>query len=270
MIMKFRTAEKVLNSVVSIAAEDIVPNPAQPRLYFNDYELTQLAVSIQQNGILQPITVRKLDAGKYELIAGERRLRAAKLVNLEFVPCIVLESSDCASAILAILENLQRSDLNFLEEANSIRRLIEHYGLTQEQAAARLGVAQSTVANKLRLLRLSDRHKELVLRYGLNERQARAVLRLPEERREAALDDIYIKQLNTQQTDRLIDELLKAAEKKPKTTISMRTTAQQMLGLYLNSFNRTVKDMKNAGISCSMTQNKTSDFIEYKLTIPLK
>ena len=266
--MKFRTAEKVLNSVVSIAVGDIVPNPSQPRLFFNDYELTQLAVSIQQNGILQPVTVRKRDGGKYELIAGERRLRAAKLVNLEFVPCIVLESSDCDSAILAILENLQRSDLNFLEEANSIRRLIEHYGLTQEQAAARLGVAQSTVANKLRLLKLSDRHKELVLRYGLSERQARAVLRLPEEKREQALDDIYIRQLNTQQTDKLVDEML--TEKKPKATVSTRARPNQMIGLYLNSFNRTVRDMKNAGISCSMTQSKTNEFIEYKLMIPLK
>lgn len=266
-----RQTEKVLNSVVSLPTAAITPNPSQPRLFFDDYSLTQLAVSIQQNGILQPLTVRRTEGEIYELIAGERRLRAAKLINLDYVPCIVIESSDRESAILAVLENMQRSDLNYLEEALSLKRLIDTFEITQEQAAAKLGIAQSTVANKLRLLRLSDRDKEQILRYGLNERQARAVLRLPEEKRENAICDIYVKQLNTMQTDRLVEELLnKTEDEKPRQKVKYSYSPIKTLGLYLNSFSRTVKEMKTAGIPCDMKQNKTNEYIEYIVKIPLK
>ncbi len=122
--------EKIVNSVVSLPVNQIQPNPQQPRAFFDDYALTQLAVSIQQNGILQPLTVRKTENG-YQLIAGERRLRAAKLINLDYVPCIVLNKEDKESAVMAILENIQRADLNFIEEALAIKRLIDHYRLTQ-------------------------------------------------------------------------------------------------------------------------------------------
>ena len=117
--------EKVVNNVLNLPVSSIEPNPAQPRTYFDDYALTQLAVSIQQNGIMQPLTVRKTDTGGYQLIAGERRLRAAKLVNLEYVPCIVVDKEDKQSAVMAILENIQRADLNYLEEAAAIKRLID-------------------------------------------------------------------------------------------------------------------------------------------------
>ena len=124
-----RKTENVINNVISVPVSSIEPNPAQPRVFFDDYALTQLAVSIQQNGIMQPLIVRKTERG-YQLIAGERRLRAAKLVNLDYVPCIVSEKEDRESAVMAILENIQRADLNYLEEAAAIRGLIEHYGLT--------------------------------------------------------------------------------------------------------------------------------------------
>lgn len=234
-----KQAERVVNNVVNIPVTMIEPNPAQPREYFDDYALTQLAVSIQQNGIVQPLTVRKTDTG-YQLIAGERRLRAAKLVNLEFVPCIVLEREDKQSAILAILENIQRADLNYLEEAAAIKRLIDHYGLTQEDAASKLGIAQSTVANKLRLLRLSENDKRMVLKYGLNERQARAVIRLPESKREQAVREIYLRQMNSTQTDRYVEGLLVEYEEdtKPKPKIINRTDPYRVIGLYINSFNK--------------------------------
>ena len=249
----------------------IEPNPAQPREYFDDYALTQLAVSIQQNGIVQPLTVRKTDTG-YQLIAGERRLRAAKLVNLEFVPCIVLEREDKQSAILAILENIQRADLNYLEEAAAIKRLIDHYGLTQEDAASKLGIAQSTVANKLRLLRLSENDKRMVLKYGLNERQARAVIRLPESKREQAVREIYLRQMNSTQTDRYVEGLLVEYEEdtKPKPKIINRTDPYRVIGLYINSFNKTVEAMKSAGIHCNLEKRQTEECIEYSVKIPLK
>ncbi len=265
-------SEQVLNNVLSIPIGQIRPNPAQPRAYFDDYALTQLAVSIQQNGIMQPLIVRKTEDGGYQLIAGERRLRAAKLVNFEYVPCIVLEKEDRESAVLAILENIQRADLNYLEEAAAIKKLIDHYGLTQEEAASKLGIAQSTVANKLRLLRLSDKDKESVLKYGLNERQARAVLRLPEEKREGAVREIYIKRLNTAQTDdylvAVLVQLEEALMQKPK--IINRTNPLNTIGLYINSFTKTVEAMRSAGINCDMMKRKTDECIEYTVRIPLK
>ena len=170
-------AENPVNKVVELPVSAIVPNPAQPRVIFDDYELSRLAVSIQQNGILQPLTVRRLDNSlTYELIAGERRLRACKLLNMSYVPCIIITATVKDSAVLAVLENLQRSDLSFMEEAYAIKNLIDYYGLTQEETAARLGTAQSTIANKLRLLKLTDDEKALVVKYKLTERQARALL----------------------------------------------------------------------------------------------
>ena len=266
-----KQSERVVNNVLSLPTAAIQPNPAQPRAYFDDYALAQLAVSIQQNGIMQPLIVRKTAEG-YQLIAGERRLRAAKLVNLDSVPCIVLEREDRDSAVMAILENIQRADLNYLEEALAIKRLIDHYGLTQEEAASRLGIAQSTVANKLRLLRLRGEDKAMVLKYGLNERQARALLRLPEGLRDGAIQEIYLKQLNSTQTDRYIDMLLEQREEeaRPKPRIINRTDPMNTIGLYINSFNRMVEAMKSAGINCNTEKRKTEECIEYTVKIPLK
>lgn len=263
--------EPVLGKVLSIPVSMIEPNPAQPRTYFDDYALTRLAVSIQQNGIMQPLIVRRTETG-YQLIAGERRLRAAKLVNMDYVPCIVSDKEDKDSAIMAILENIQRADLNYLEEAAAIKGLIDHFGITQEEAAQRLGIAQSTVANKLRLLKFTDAEREAVIKYGLNERQARAVLRLPEGNREQAAGEIYIAQLNTVQTDKYIDSLLEKIEEdsKPKPKIISRTNPATTIGLYLNSFKRTVEQMKTAGIPCDFSKTKTEEFIQYTVKIPLK
>ncbi|MCL1789192.1 MAG: ParB/RepB/Spo0J family partition protein [Oscillospiraceae bacterium] len=268
--------KNIINKVVEIEVTKILPNPAQPRVIFNDYELSQLAVSIQQNGILQPLTVRAIagrgdpdapDMGQqYELIAGERRLRAAKLAGREGVPCIVIETTGENSALWAIMENIQRSDLNYIEEAFAISRLIEYLGITQEEAAIKLGIAQSTVANKLRLLRLSDEEKSAVLRYRLNERQARALLRLPGGLRLQAIERISMQGLNSAAADRLIEEMLKP-QKKPlvKKTFIVKQTA-----LYINTFNHAIESMKKAGIPCEAKQKKTEDFIEYVVKIPLR
>ncbi len=256
-----------VNKVVEIPVCSIAPNPAQPRVIFDDYELSRLAVSIQQNGILQPLTVRRLENGlTYELIAGERRLRACKLLNMAYVPCIIIETTTKDSAVLAVLENLQRADLNYMEEAYAIKNLIDYYGLTQEETAARLGIAQSTIANKLRLLKLTDEEKALVLRFKLNERQARALLRLETEKRKAAIEHISANQLNTVQTDRYIDEVLTG---KPKQTIKKRWNFRAV-NLYINTFNKTIDAMKEAGINCEASRNKTEEFMEYVVKIPLR
>ena len=261
------TGTNAVNKVYELPVCAIKPNPAQPRVIFDDYELSQLAVSIQQNGILQPLTVRRLEDGlTYELIAGERRLRACRLLNMSYVPCIIVETTSKDSAVLAVLENIQRSGLNFMEEAYAIKNLIDYYGLTQEETAARLGIAQSTIANKLRLLKLSDEEKKLVLRYKLSERQARALLRLQEGKRLSAIEYIGANQLNTMQTDAYIEELIK---EKPKPKIQRRW-GFRAVNLYINSFNKTIDAMKEAGINCEAMKNRTDDFIEYVVKIPLR
>jgi len=280
--------DNVINKVVEIEVRKIAPNPAQPRVIFDDYELSQLAISIQQNGILQPLTVRRVDnssvagtvvPGQFELISGERRLRAAKLAGLSKVPCIIMEATGQVSAVLAIMENIQRSDLNYIEEAFAINKLIDYLGITQEEAAVKLGIAQSTVANKLRLLRLSDEEKAMALRYRLNERQARALLKLPSEMRVSAIEKISAMQLNTAASDRLVEDMLKLKNKHVNQSESQSEKSSapkkksfyvKQASLYINTFNHTIDSMKKAGIDCVAEQTKTDEFVEYMVRIPLK
>ena len=284
-----------INKVLEIAVGEILPNPAQPRVIFDEYELSQLALSIRQNGILQPLTVRLIGVGggeneatlaeralpapfpKYELIAGERRLRAAKLAGVEKVPCIVLDKSVKESALLAIMENIQRTDLNYIEEAFAIKRLIDFLAITQEAAAIKLGLAQSTVANKLRLLQLSDRDKALALRERLNERQARALLRLPEDLREEAIRRIGAEGLNTAMADKLITEMLLEVDgsltdpfDKERKRPAKKSFYITQTKIYINTFNHAIDSMKKAGIACEASQRKTEEFVEYMVKIPLK
>ena len=155
------------NKVSEIPIIKIRPNKSQPRKAFDENELTELSRSIAENGILQPLTVRKISAAEYELVAGERRLRASALAGMKKVPCIVVRCSDKESAVYALLENLQRSDLGIFEEARGISKLMRRYGFTQEETAKRLGKSQSTIANKLRLLRLTYEEQEWIVNAGL-------------------------------------------------------------------------------------------------------
>ena len=166
-----------LGKIIDISINLVKPNPNQPRQFFDPEQLTSLAKSISQDGIIQPLTVRKVN-NYFELISGERRLRAAKLAGLRSVPCIIVDISDERSAVLALIENIQRSDLNFFEEAEAISILIKEYGMTQEDAAIRLGMAQSTIANKLRLLKLTSIERKMIISNNLSERHARALLKL--------------------------------------------------------------------------------------------
>ena len=157
--MPFLIKEKVVNKVVQIETDKIIPNPYQPRREFDDLE--GLAQSILQNGILQPLTVRR-ENGEIELVSGERRLRAAKMLGMETVPCIIVEMSGRNSAVMALIENIQRQDLSVFDEAEAIAKLIDFYGMTQEDAAVKLGKSQSTIANKLRILKLDQETKNKI------------------------------------------------------------------------------------------------------------
>lgn len=255
------------DKVLHLNVESIRPNPHQPRVNFTPDELRALADSIRQNGILQPLTVRRC-GDEYELIAGERRLRAAKLAGLHSVPCIVMEINDRNSAILALVENIQREDLNYFEEAAALEKLITYYGMTQEDAAMKLGRAQSTVANKLRLLRLTEAERCYILEHHLTERHARTLLRLgsPEERMQV-LEKITKLGLNVEKTERLIDGII--GKKKEEESFRKRSILFRDVRLFTNTINKAVETMQAAGIPAASQKMQFDDYIEYRIRIPL-
>lgn len=256
------------NKISEIPIIKIRPNKSQPRKVFNEKELSALSQSITENGILQPLTVRRISASEFELVAGERRLRASVLAGLRKVPCIVVKCSDKESAVYALLENLQRSDLDIFEEARGISKLIRRYGFTQEEAASRLGKSQSTVANKLRLLRLTYEEQEWITNAGLSERHARALLRIEDEQmRREALSKIISENLNTQQTDELVSILINSAPKTEKGRGSSKAVIKD-LRIFVNTINKAIDTMRLAGIDAQSNKKDTDNFIEYTIRIP--
>ena len=253
--------------VLTLRVADIRPNPHQPRQTFDDEGLRELASSIRRHGILQPLTVRSAGGGKWELVAGERRLRAAKLAGLEKVPCIRREADDRESALLALVENLQRRDLHYLEEAAAIAAYIRQTGITQEEAAAQLGRSPSALANKLRLLRLSPACRELLVQNGLTERHARCLLRLEDgEERLAALRHIADKQLNVAQAEQYIDQRLAQLQSTPPRR--RRTFILKDVRLFLNSLDRGLRMVREAGVDARTERQETDDAILLTIRIP--
>lgn len=227
--------------ILYLPAAQIRPNPGQPRKIFDPAGLQELAASIAEYGIVQPLTVRRRD-GFYELVAGERRLRAARMAGLREVPCILLSVDEAQSGMVALVENLQRRDLDYIEEAEGLARLMRLYGLSQEQAAQRVGKSQSAVANKLRLLRHSPQVLAMLRENQLSERHARALLRLPEEEdRLAVLQTVIRQQLNVAKTEAYIDAYLakKNAQEPPKRGI--RKLIVRDVRLFLNSVNHSLE-----------------------------
>ncbi|MEE0956555.1 MAG: ParB/RepB/Spo0J family partition protein [Ruminococcus sp.] len=255
------------NTILDIPIIKIRPNKSQPRKQFAESDLQSLSQSIAENGILQPLTVRKVSASEYELIAGERRLRASVMAGLRKVPCIVVKCSDKESAVYALLENLQRADLGIFEEARGISRLIRRYGLTQEQAARKIGKTQSAVANKLRLLRLSAEEQEWIENAGLSERHARSLLRLDDEStRREALSKVISDNLNVKQTESLVSILLNNAPKQHKRSNSKAVIKD--FRIFENTIYKAVDAMRLAGINAQTNQADNDNFIEYTIRIP--
>lgn len=253
--------------VTMIAPEYISPNPDQPRRYFDPDGLSELADSIRAHGILQPLSVRRKGGGRYELIAGERRLRAAMICGLEQVPCLVLEVSRESSCLLSLIENLQRRDLDFWEEAKALERLTTVYGLSQEEAAAKVGKSQSAVANKLRLLRLEEPVTAALHRYGLTERHARALLRLGDgEERLQAAEHMGRLGLNVAQAEAYIDRLVAAKQVQPPRR--RPTYIIKDVRLFLNSVERGVQLMRGAGVGAQVARQDTDSEICLTVRIP--
>ena len=263
----FKQKDKINGQIVMIDISLIVPNKAQPRKEFSEEALFSLSNSIRENGILQPICVRKSGA-VYEIISGERRTRAAKLAGLAEVPCIVMSVDDEQSAVLALIENIQRKDLSYFEEALGIEKLISFYGLTQEEAAKRLGKAQSTVANKLRLLRFTDRERQFLLMGNLSERQARAIVRIDDvQLRTKVIEKVISKSLNLEQTESLVEQTLclHSNTTNKRSNIQLKAPAR----LYMNSLNALLKRIKTDNIPCDVTMGKTEKFYEYTIRFPI-
>lgn len=257
------------NKVLNISTIQIRPNRTQPRRNFDEEELKSLSRSIVENGILQPLVVRRINNTEFELIAGERRLRAAVMAGLSKVPCVIHKCSDKDSALLALIENLQRTDLNMFEEARGIARLIRKYGLTQEQAAIKLGKKQSTIANKLRLLRLGFEEQEWILTANLSERHARTLLRINDEalRREVLSriisDNMSVGDAETLVTEALMKKPDAAPEKKPERKIAIKDVR-----IFVNTINKAVDTMRLSGINAISRRSETDDYIEYTVKIP--
>lgn len=259
--------------ILYLRTEDIAPNPVQPRQHFDEAAIRELSDSIREYGILNPLTVR-LRAGHYELVAGERRLRAARMAGLREAPCILLDVNLEDAGLIALVENLQRRDLDFIEEATGIRQLISMFGMSQEEAARRLGRSQSAVANKLRLLKLPPDVLEALRDNGLSERHGRALLRLNgAEAQRAALETVLARELTVAATESYVEELLAAppAEETPDAPPGRkRSLILKDVRLFLNSLNRSVEVMKQGGIEAGVRREETEDALIVTISIPKK
>ncbi len=258
----------------SIPTESILPNPAQPRRQFDDESIIRLADSIRQYGILQPLTIRRgvesSDSadGPYELVAGERRLRAAKLLGLTSVPCLLIRADSQRSAELAIIENIQREDLNIFEQAGSIASLIELHHLTQEEAARQLSMSQSFVANKLRILRLTAPEREKILALSLTERHARALLKVDSvEQRLKIIDYIGAHRLNVATTEAYIERFL-AESSRPAHARPPRRIVLKDIRIFYNSIDKALALIRQAGIGAESEKSEDDDSIRLVIRIP--
>ena len=244
--------------VVFLPPKAISPNPAQPRKLFREEALEELTESIRRHGILQPLSVRRVGTG-YELIAGERRLRAGIRAGLSEIPCIIMRMDEQESALTALVENLQRQDLDFVEQARGISRLLQQFSLSQEQVAAMLGLSQSAVANKLRLLRHSNQVLQALLESGLTERHGRALLKLPEEKKLAAITVIARQNMSVVRTEQYIASLLQEQENRPGG-VNVRA--------FLRHLNQSLAKIQLSGVAAVSVRRETDKQIGLTITIP--
>lgn len=260
--------------LVEVNVASIHPNPYQPRATFDEESIAELAQSIQQVGLLQPLLVRKVDDG-YELVAGERRLRAVTSLGMEKVACIVQQDiQDESSAMMALIENLQREDLHYLEEAQCYQKLLETYGLTQEELANRLGKSQSSIANKLRLLKLSDEVKAAMTEKRLSERHARALLKLTDDKQRLdAVERIAEKGLSVKETEQMVEKTLNKAYDEKQDGAKPRPKLMRIVRdyrLFMNTINQAVNQLRESGMTVEVEQSDRADGVDIKISVTRK
>ncbi|SDE77253.1 nucleoid occlusion protein [Sporomusa acidovorans] len=257
-----------VQSVQKVSPESIVPNPFQPRKTFNDDSLQELAASIREFGVIQPLLVRR-QGETYELIAGERRLRASRLAGLAEVPVIIRELDDKEMAELAMIENLQREDLHFLEEAEGYQHLIASFNFTQEELARRVGKNQSTIANKLRLLKLVPEVRQVLVSENLTERHARALLKLDDSRRQMeVLEGVKAKGLNVRETEELIENYTNNISREKQA--APRQTVVKIIKdvrIFINTINSVITQMKKSGMDIKVKQDIEGDYVNISIQV---
>jgi len=265
------TEADITKNIVYINVDNIRPNPYQPRKHFNKSALEELSDSIKQYGVLQPINVRKTNNSHYELVAGERRLRAATMAGLDKIPAIIIDVDDNDSAILALIENLQREDLNYLEEAEGYNNLISEHNLTQEELACRIGKSQSTIANKIRLLKLSPIIKKILIDNSLTERHARALLKLHDEQLQLkVLKFVCEKGLNVKRTEDLVEKVIQ----KYSSRIAMKSSGKKMnkaikdMRIFINTIKQAIDLMKKSGLNAKAAQFDRGEYFEFVVRVP--
>ena len=257
-----------MGRILMLPVDSIEPSPYQARTAFDDTDIAALAVSILQNGLLQPISVRRIGMKRYQLVAGERRLRACRLAKLNKIPAILADYDDSESAALGLLENIQRNQLDPFDAARGIREVIRVWGCTQAEAARRLGLSQPALANKLRLLSLTQEQQDICAAHHLTERHARAALRLPDARRTAALEKMARDNMSVREADRLVETMLAGKRSEPspcRHTVPMVRDVR----FFVNTLQHAVDMMTQKGIRATTTCGRRDDCLEYIVRIPV-
>lgn len=252
--------------VTEIPLRMIHANPAQPRKVFSEEELAELASSIREFGVIQPVLVKKDRLGGYLLIAGERRTKAAAMAGLETIPALIREEDERNIALLALVENVQRENLNYIEEAYAYKNLMDEHGLTQQEIARQVGKKQSTISNKVRLLSLPPDIREVLADQKLTERHARALLKISdEEARRNILKRVVERELNVRQTEKLIEEYL---EKEEEENRRKRRVCYINYKIYVNSIRKAFQEVSSAEKNAKYFQNENDGFVEIRIVIP--
>ncbi len=261
-------AEEKNSKVLQLSIDSIRPNPYQPRQEMDAESLHDLCASIKRYGLIQPVVVRQINGRDYELIAGERRLRACRMADMSRIPAIVIRAGGTDSAVMALIENIQRENLGYIEEAEAFSSLLSDHGMTQEELAAKVGKNQSTIANKIRILRLSPTVRKILIENNLSERHARAILRIYDESDKLkALNIIVNRGLNVAKTEELVDELL-TTKKTDKTNQSTGIRIFKDVRIFSNTIRQAVDMMKKSGIEAESFKTESEEFIEYTIKIP--
>ena len=254
--------------ILHLCVDDIRTNPYQPRQKMDKEALLELAASIKKYGLMQPVVVRQINNCDYELVAGERRLAACKLAQISEIPAVVVRVGGTDSAVMALVENIQRENLGYIEEARAFCSLISEHGLTQEELAEKVGKSQSAIANKIRILKLSPAIQEQLMKYDLSERHARALLKLPDEKlRLRALEIVTSKGLNVTKTEELVDSILTCKPEKTAEKTEYLSGIRD-IRIFSNTIRQAVDMMKRSGIAAHAEKVENDEFIEYTIKIP--
>lgn len=258
-------------NILYVPIEFIRPNPYQPRKQFNKAALEELCESIKQYGVLQPINVRKITINTYELVAGERRLRAATMAGLKEIPAILVNIDDEDSAVIALIENLQREDLTYMEEAEGYNNLLTDHGFTQEELAQKIGKSQSTIANKIRLLKLPPLVKKILADNNLTERHARALLKLHDEQLQLkVLKYVCERGLNVKKTEELVEKSIQkiTAPQGLGQSDKKFTRAIKDIRIFVNTIRQAIDFMKKSGVNAKAAQFDRGEYVEFIVRIP--